>query len=291
VEVRKNVQTLSPTETIMRGNYVSDVIKKRFYNYYNIDHRQAVCKIDAVGKRLTYDWADRVTAKTFKFYSSHEVDGVEVMQEQRKQWVEMNCNEIFNSTIVPMVQDGFCLFTLKKVKESIDYDVYGEYESSPNLWKRIGKNKISLYKIQFTPQPRGVGSSGTNLIIQAPNTSVDNMRAINLEFTPKEIIHCEYGKPNWGVGMPLIEGAWDSIIKLAIESHQDMLDRRSIPTLEIDEGDVDADNARVKALLKMIANSDQDTARVWEHKTNTQGEVSEYPKFSMRSATSDTGDG
>ena len=289
-EVRKNVQTLSPTEMIKRGNYVSELIKKRLYDYYNIDHRQAVCKVDAVAKRLTYDWADRVTAKTFKFYSSHEVDGVEVMQEQRKKWVEMNCNEIFKSSIVPMVQDGYSLLDLKKEEDSIEYHVYGEYESNPNLWTRVDKNKITQYKVQYTPKPRGVGNTASGQIFVSSNTSVDNMRAINLEYSPDELIHCEYGKPNWGCGVPLIEGAWDSIIKLAIESHQDMLDRRSIPTLEITEADVDAENTKVKELLAMVANSDQDTARVWVHEENAQGEVSEYPKFSMRSATSDNGE-
>ena len=291
-EVKENIMTLSPTETVMRGNYVSAIIKKRYYDYYNINHRKAVCQIDAIAKRLTHEWADRVTTKTFKFYSSHEIDGVEVMQDQRKQWVEMNCDEIFNATIVPMVQDGFVLFTLEKDEEAIKYDVYGEFESSPMLWTRIADNKISNYKVQFTPNPRGVGSSGqTTKIIVTSSTSIDNMRAINREYSPEEIIHCEFGKPNWGIGMPLIEGAWDSIIKLAIESHQDMLDRRSIPTLEISEEDVDASNTKVKAMLKMVANSDQDTARVWVHKNNVQGEVSEYPKFSMRSATADNGDG
>ncbi|GAF70274.1 unnamed protein product, partial [marine sediment metagenome] len=214
-EVKQNVQTLSPMEHIMRGNYVSEVIKKRYYNYYNINHRKAVCQIDAIGKRLTHDWAERATTKTFKYYSSHEVDGVEVMQEQRKQWVEMNCNEIFKGTIAYMVADGFVLFTLDKAKESIKYDVYGEFESSPMLWTREGKNKITNYKVQFTPNPRGVGGSSAVGGWVAKGTAIDNMKAINESFLPKEIIHCEYGKPNWGLGMPLIEGAWDSIIKLA----------------------------------------------------------------------------
>jgi len=282
--VKKNVATLSPTETSTKGNYIGRLIQKRYYDFYNINHRVAVCKIDAIASRLTYKWADRATAKTFKFYTSHEVDGEETMEEIRAIWNDLNCNEILKKSITPMVRDGFVLLDLIKKKDAINYNVYGEYESAPVLWTWVGENKISGYKVQYTPHPRGDMKSKQSNVITANPTSV-SLKAINKDYNPKELIHIEYGENNFGHGMPLIEGAWDTIIKLAIESNQQMLDKRSIPTLYVDESDVDEGNDKVKALLKMVANSDQDTARVWVRKTDAHGVVSEYPKFAMESPT------
>lgn len=273
-----------------RGAYISNIIKKKYYNYYNINHRVAVCKLDGKAKRLTYKWADRVVAKTFKFYSSHEVDGVEIMQDQRADWVGFNCNEILKKSITPMIRDGFVLLepSYKKATESrdasIDYNVYGEYESNPALWLRDKDGKILAYGVQFTPKPRAMGSSALMLGF---STNDSNFKAIKKTLQPKAVIHVEYGEPNYGLGVPLVEGAWDSIIKLCGESHQDMLDRRSVPTLHLTEDDYDPTEAKAKGMLKMVANSDEDIARVWYHKKNpnTQ-EWSDYPKFAQESPTS-----
>jgi len=271
-------------EAATKGNYVGRLIQKRYYDFYNINHRKAVCMIDAIAKRLTHVWANVATAKTFKFYSSHEIDAEEIMQKQRAEWVELNCDEIFKKSIPSMVRDGFVLIELIKKKDAIDYNVFSEYESAPVLWSWTNDNKIANYKIQYTPHPRGdMKASIANVLSMNPSTA--NLRTINRDIKPGKLIHCEYGENNLGFGMPLIEGAWDSIVKLAIESNQQMLDKRSIPTLYVDEDDIDAENTKVKALLKMVANSDQDTARVWVRKTNTKGDVSEYPKFAMESAT------
>lgn len=287
--VKRNIM-LSPTEASTKGNYVGRVIQKRYYDYYNINHRKAVCMIDAIAKRLTHVWANVATAKTFKFYTSHEISGEECMQEQRAIWVKLNCDEILKKAIPYMVSDGFCLIEPIKKKEVIDYNVYGEYESDPTLWTWTDENKIGMYKVQYTPHPRGdMKASIVNVLSMNPSSV--NLRMVNREISPKKIIHVEYGENNHGFGMPLIEGAWDSIIKLAIESNQQMLDKRSIPTLYVDEGDIDEGNNKVKALLKMVANSDQDTARVWVRKENARGEVSEYPKFTMESATATTDEG
>ena len=270
-------------DTSRRGAYISNVIKKKYYNYYNIDHRVAVCKMDGIAAKLTYKWAERVVAKTFKFYTSHEVDGVEIMQEQRARWVELNCNEILKKSITPMIRDGFVLIEPTKKEDSLDYNVFGEYESSPALWLRDEKGKILAYGIQFTPRPRAMGSSAL-MLGYATNDS--NFKAIKRTIKPKALIHVEYGEPNYGLGSPLLEKGWDSVIKLAGESHQDMLDRRSVPTLHLTEDDYDPTEAKAKGMLKMVANSDADIARVWYHKKLADQSYSEYPKFAQESPTS-----
>lgn len=282
VRVQASLMPMGEDNT-RRGNYVSNVIKKKFYNYYNIKHRVAVCKIDACGRKLTYGWAERCVAKTFKFYSSHEVDGVEIMQEQRAKWVELNCDEIFKKCIPPMIRDGFVLIEPSMKAESIDYNVYGEYESSPALWQRDKNWNILKYGIQFTPQPRALG---TGTLMLAFGNAQSNFSAINKVRTPKQLIHIEYGEPNYGLGSPLIEGAWDSIIKLAGSSHQNMLDKRSIPTLHLTEDDYSEDQAKAKGMLKMVANSDADIARVWYHRKLADMSISEFPKFAYESPTS-----
>ncbi|KKM18539.1 hypothetical protein LCGC14_1664670, partial [marine sediment metagenome] len=276
VEVRRHA-LLPIADTSKRGNYISNVINKKYYNYYNIDHRVAVCKMDAVAKRLTYMWAMIATSKTFKFYSSHEMDAVEIMEDIRAKWEELNCNEIFRKCITPMVRDGYVLLELKKLANALKYEVYGEYESPSQLWVRGVKNRILRYRIQFTPKPRGMGSSAPMLQVAA--RGVDNMRMVNENKTPKEIIHIEYGESNYGLGMPLIEGAWDSIMKLAIVSHQEMIDIRTVPELHLVEDDYDEEQTKARDILTMVANSDQDTARVWYHEKLSNNEISDYPIF------------
>ena len=276
VEVRSNA--LIPVEhTSKRGNYISNVIRKKYYNYYNINHRVAVCKMDAVAKRLTYIWAMIATTKTFKFYSSHEMNAVEVMEDIRAKWEELNCKEIFRKCIPPMVRDGYVLLELRNKGEALKYDVYGEYESAPTLWARGVKNIIHRYRIQYTPQPRGMGSSAPMLEIAMKG--IDNMRMINETRTPKQIIHMEYGEANYGLGSPLIEGAWDSIIKLALVSHQEMIDIRTVPELHLVEDDYDEEGTKAKDMINMVANSDEDTARIWYHEKLANNEISEYPIF------------
>jgi len=283
VEVRQQGALIPLGESKAKGNYVSNIIKKKYYDYYKIDHRKAVCQLDGKASRLVYRWAERVVAKTFKFYTSHEVDGKEIMQDQRKKWIQLNANEILKLGIIPMVRDGFCLLDLNMKQEKIDYKVYGEYESAPVLWARDDKNNIIAYKVQYTPKPRAMGSSAGFLqFLSGPS----NMRAISKDFKPKDLIHIEYGVPNDGCGMPLMEACWDSIIKLAGESHQTMLDKRSIPTLHVTEDEYDATHNKAKAMIKMVANSDADTARVWYHKKLADGTISEFPKFAHESPTS-----
>lgn len=282
-EVRVQGAVIPLGDTSTKGSYVADIIKKKLYNYYNIEHRKAVCQLDGKANRLTYKWAQRCVAKTFKFYSSHEVDAQEVMQDQRKRWVELNGNEIFKKSITPMVRDGFVLLELIKKGESLDYNVFGEFESAPVLWTRDVDNKILMYTVQYTPQPRGIGSTASYR--QYLSTS-ESLRAVNRDLTPKELIHVEYGEPNLGCGMPLIEACWDSLIKLCGESHQNMLDKRSIPTLHLTEDEYDSEHNAAKGMLKMVANSDTDTGRVWYHKKDSKGEISEYPKFAYESPTS-----
>lgn len=284
VEVRTQGALIPLGDTRVKGNYISNIIKKKYYDFYKIDHRKAVCQLDGKAARLVYRWAERCVAKTFKFYSSHEVDGEEIMQDQRARWVELNANEIFKLSIISMIRDGFVLLDLNKKEDSIDYKVYGEYECPPILWARDNSNKIIAYKAQYTPQPRAMGSSAGFLqFLSGPN----NMKAISKDYLPKDLIHVEYGIPNMGCGMPLIEACWDSLIKLCGESHQNMLDKRSIPTLDVTEDEYSEDNSIVKAMLKNVANSDSDTARVWYHKKLMDGTVSEYPKFAYKSPTSD----
>ena len=290
---RKNVEprvqgALIPLgEGSKKGAYISKLVKKKFYNYYNIKHRLAVCKMDAIAKRLTYKWADVATTKTFKFYSSHEVDATEVMEDVRAKWVELNCKEIFKKSIPPMVRDGFVLLDLINKGESIDYNVYGEYESPPQLWARGKENIILAYKVQFTPQPRGMGSQIQSLTLSTRGAS--NLREIDKDYTPKELIHIEYGEPNYGLGMPLIEGAWDSIIKLLGVSHQEMLDRRAVPTLYLLETDYSPTHDKAKEHLKMVANSSEDVARVWYRKLRKgTNEIIDSPKFGYESPTSTT---
>lgn len=282
-EVRTQGSLVPMGETSRKGNYISNIIKNHFYDYYDINHRVAVCKLDGKAKRLTYIWADRCVAKTFKFYSSHEVDGVEVMQEQRARWIELNCKEIFKKAIVPFNRDGYVLLDLIKKLESIDYNVYGEFECPPKLWTRGPENVILAYKAQYTPKPRAMGTSAPMLEIANPKG--DNLRAINRTYSAKELIHIERGEPNDGCGDPLIEAAWDSLIKLCGESHQEMLDRRSIPTLHLTEDDYDEGDNKAKGLLKMVANSDADTARVWYHTINDKREITDYPMFAYESPT------
>ena len=285
---RANVQTLIPMENRRKGNYISPIIKHRLYDYYNVNHRVAVCKLDGKAERLTYKLMDRFTAKTFKFYSSHEIDGVEIMKEQRARWIELNANEIYHTAGTPFIRDGFVLMELINNGEEgnppIDWNVYGEYESPPILWTRDGDNKIINYKIQFTPQPRAMGTAIS--MIQHLNSPNDNMKVIGFDLDPQDLIHVERGEPNWGLGHPLIESCWDPLIKLAGESHQEMLDKRSVPTLHLEEEDYDPQQEKAKNMLAMVANSDQDIARVWYHKRNpgTQ-ETSDFPKFAYESPT------
>ncbi|KKL52359.1 hypothetical protein LCGC14_2286230, partial [marine sediment metagenome] len=283
IEIRKHA-LIPIAETTKKGSYISKVVKKRYYNFYNINHRVAVCKMDAIAKRLTYVWAAIATAKTFKFYSSHEMDAVEVMEDIRSKWEELNCNEIFRKCITPMVRDGYVLLELEKKGDALKYEVYSEYESPSSLWVRGLNNKILKYRIQFTPKPRAMGSSAP--MLQVAVKGVDNMRMVNKNKTPKELIHVEYGETNYGLGMPLIEGAWDSIIKLVGVSHQEMLDRRSVPVLDLTEDDYDEQHTKAKDMLTMVANADEDTARLWYHEKLQNNEISEYPKFSYQSPTS-----
>jgi hypothetical protein len=185
-------------ETAGKGNYISEIIKHKFYNYYNMDHRYAVCMLDANARKLTHEWADRAVAKTFKFYSSHEVSAVEVMQEQRARWIELNCNEIFSACIVSMVRDGYVLLEPKFKDEMLDYEVYGEFECPPKLWWIDTNNKIIGYQVQFTPRPRAIGSSALLLGQTILGGDSHNLRAVNDTKYPKDIIHMEFGKPNYG---------------------------------------------------------------------------------------------
>lgn len=284
-EVRANILSLTPSESSTRGNYVAAPIKKRYFNYYNIDHRKAVCQIDSIAKKLTYIWRDRATAKTFKFYSSHEVDAVEVMQDVRKAWIDMNCMEVLKKCIVPFTRDGYVLLKLDIGEESLDYEVYGEYECPPKQWTRVN-NKIVQYRLQYTPRPRGMGTSASLLGINVDTTGSDELQLVKKTYSAKDIIHIERGEPNMGYGDPLIEGAWDSIMKLMLDSHYDMLTKRLVPQLEVTEDEYSSDEAKTKGMLKMVANSDEDTARVWYKKKDATGAVTEYPRFGYVSGTS-----
>ncbi|KKL52284.1 hypothetical protein LCGC14_2287020, partial [marine sediment metagenome] len=77
------------------------------------------------------------------------------------------------------------------------------------------------------------------------------------------------------------EGAWDSIIKLSNESHNDMLNARRVPTLHLPEDDYAEGDDKAKGMLKMVANSDRDIARVWYHPEvkARPGEYADLPKF------------
>ncbi len=286
VESRKQGAFVPQAENLsQRGNYISNIVKKKYYNYYNIKHRVAVCKLDGIGNKLTYRAADRCIAKTFKFYTSHEVDGVETMQEQRARWIELNCDEILNKCITSMIRDGFVLLEPLYKNEKIDYNVYSEFEAPIQLWKRDADNKIIAYGINYTPKPRAIGSSALML-----GYGGSNLKAVKKPLSPQDVIHCEYGETNLGLGMPLIEAAWDSIMKLHGASHQEMIDNRTIPTLHLTEDDYDEDESKAKGMLKMVANSDTDIARVWYHKVNKMtGLVSEYPRYAQESPSSNPG--
>lgn len=286
VESRKQGALIPQNENLsQKGNYVSNIVKKKFYNYYNIKHRVAVCKLDPLAEKLTYKWADRCIAKTFKFYTSHEIDGVEIMEDIRAKWIELNCDEILNKCITPMVRDGFSLLQLLYKKETLDYNVFSEFESPVQLWQRDDDNKIIAYGVNYTPKPRAIGSSALMLGMGAAN-----LKAVKFTLKPSDVIHTEYGETNLGLGVPLMEGAWDSIMKLHGASHQEMLNNRAIPTLHLTEDDYSEDQEKAKGMLKMVANSDSDIARVWYHKiAKMTGEVSEYPKFALESPTSNPG--
>ncbi|KKN25006.1 hypothetical protein LCGC14_0889170 [marine sediment metagenome] len=243
-------------------------------------------QLDAIAGKLTFGWADLCIGKTFKFYSSHEIDGVEIMQDIRAKWIELNADEIFGNSIPAMVADGFVLLDvhkkMKKEVESLEYDIYGEFESPVQLWQRDKDANILMYGINFTPKPRAIGSSALML-----GFGGNNYKAIKKEFTPKQLIHCEFGNNNYGLGIPLLEGTWDSIMKLALSSHQDMLDKRTVPTLHLTTDDYSTDQVKAKGMLKMVANSDADIARVWYHDIDKgTGVVSDYPKFAQESPTS-----
>jgi hypothetical protein len=284
--VRSNTKALNPSETLARGAYISPIIQKKFYNYYDINHRVAVCKLDGPGRRLTYGFADTIVAKTWKYYSSHEIDAKEVMIDVRKKLNDLAVPEIVRKAVVPFIRDGYVLLNLQLIKEEmLNYDVFGEYESPPKLWVRDNENKIILYKVQYTPQIRAFGHS-TRPLFEVNNSGQPSLRMVNKEFAPKEIIHVERGESNFGGGNPLIEGCWDSIMKLAGESHQEMIDRRTIPTLHLTEDERSDDHAEAQQVLKMVANSNEDTARVWYHKKLPTGEITDYPMFAYESPTS-----
>lgn len=285
-EARQNVSTVPMGEQRAKGSYVGYIIRKKLFDYYNVKHRKAVCQLDSVAKRLTYKFGDTATAKTFKFYSSHEVDGHEIMQEQRKRWIELGCDQILKECIVPFERDGYALFVPKRKGEVLEFDVYGEYESPPSQWVRDADNKILLYKVEFVPHPRGFDEKmSVASIISTAISGNENMRAIRKELQPKEVIHLTRGIVNYGCGDPLIEGAWDSIIKLTGDSHYDMLNKRKVPELHLTEDDYSPTEEKARGILKMIANSDEDTARVWYHKKDARGEITEYPKFAYSSAS------
>ena len=140
-ESRKQGALIPVAENLsQKGNYISQIVKKKLYNYYNLKHRVAVCKLDPLAEKLTYLWADRVIAKTFKFYTSHEVGAVETMQDIRAKWIELNADEILNKAITPMVRDGFALIELLYKNERIDY-FYG------HLSRKTYSSKTTINKI------------------------------------------------------------------------------------------------------------------------------------------------
>lgn len=288
---RKNI-SLTPSEERKKGNYVDPLVKKKYNDFYNIKHRYGVCKYDPTGKKLTYGFAKKATAKTFKFYSSHEVDGVEVMKDQRARWVELGCNSIFRKAVVPFIRDGFVLLNLRDIKkngvlENVEYDVYGEYECPPTLWSRIA-NKIVLYRVQYTPHPRAFGTSVHTWSGLDVREAGAQLSEVNKTLKPKEVIHIECGEPNWGYGDSQLEGWWDCLVKLRETSHMEMIDRRLVPQLELSGDDYDKEHTRGKALLKMIADSDLDTARLCYKDVLPDGTISELPRFSLKSPSADT---
>ena len=266
---RSNV-SLTPSETRRKGNYVDPLIKKKRFNYYQIKDRYAVCRLDSIAKKLTYAWAQVATAKTFKFYSSHEIDGAEVMQDIRSKWIELNCDAIFRKALIGFERDGFTLLHLRATKDDeelvgVEYDVYSEFEAPPALWLRDEDNKILGYRIQYTPQPRAFETLSSNFAFEGgiATANVGSVKMVNKFLSSDEVIHVERNEDNLGFGDALIEGAWDSITKLREESHMEMIDRRLVPQLILSEDDYDPDHTKANQLLKMLADSDVDTARIW----------------------------
>lgn len=276
---------LHPSESVIRKNYIDLLMKNRMWDFYDVKHRVAVSEVDPAGKKITKDWAKRATTKTFKFYSSHETDSSEVMEEHRKRWNELGCNAILRKIIKFMTRDGFALFH-PHVKgssdniEELDYDVYGEYECPQKLWDRDEKNKIVSYRIQYTPRPRFLEGYRQG---QWRGHDMGKFKQVNEPLLPKECLHFERGEENWGLGDSRLEAAWDPISKLREESHMNMIKTRLVPTMYLTEDDWDDNHTKAKEILTMIYNADMDSARVWYKDKLQDGTVSEYPKFTLES--------
>lgn len=207
--------------------YVDPLIFRGYNNFLNKIAKRASMYSDPLVNTLTIGWANIATAKTFKFYESHEVGAMEVMQEFRAWWMENNLDELLKALIPHFTMDGWVLLDLYlQEDQSINYDVYGSFECDIIHWKRDWENNIYFYNVKFVPfpSPSGWAWGGSSL------------KSIHKEYGEGELLHFARGAWNYGVGKSRIAPVWDPILKLRHGSYADFFRRDMRFIVAVPEG-------------------------------------------------------
>lgn len=207
--------------------YVDPLIFRGYNNFLNKIAKRASMYSDPLVNTLTIGWANIATAKTFKFYESHEVGAMEVMQEFRAWWMENNLDELLKALIPHFTMDGWVLLDLYlQEDQSINYDVYGSFECDTIHWKRDWENNIYFYNVKFVPfpSPSGWAWGGSSL------------KSIHKEYVEGELLHFARGAWNYGIGKSRIAPVWDPILKLRHGSYADFFRRDMRFIVAVPEG-------------------------------------------------------
>ena len=208
--------------------YVDPLVFRGYNNFLNKIDKRASMYSDPIVNTLTLGWANIATAKTFKFYESHEIGAAEVMEEWRAWWMENNLDELLKAVIPHFCMDGWVLLDLflegleegeegeeSEEGKSINYEVYGSFECDTIHWKRDIENNIYYYDVKFIPFPSPTGWAWGG----------SSLRSIHKEYKGNELLHFTRGDWNYGVGKSRIAPVWDPILKLRHGSYADFFRR------------------------------------------------------------------
>jgi hypothetical protein len=256
--------------------YVDPLVFRGYNNFLNKIDKRASMYQDPIINTLTLGWASVATAKTFKFYDSHEVDGVEIMQDYRAWWMQNNLDELLKSLIPHLCMDGWVLLDLYIADEegTVGYDVYGSFECDTIHWKRDLDNTIIHYNVKFIPFPSPHGwAYGSSYC-----------KAVDKEYDPGELLHFTRGDWNYGVGRSRIGPAWDPAIKLRIGSYADFFRRDLRFIVAVPEG---WKKGRVKKFADAFNDMMRGSRRMFIYKMEQSKDPSktplELPRFGLES--------
>ena len=217
--LRRNINPMPHTDEVLDESkgiaYVDPLVYWHNVRFHNKVDKRLVMYSDPLINAITLGWANIATAKTFKFYDSHEPTGVEIMQEHREWWQMSNLDELLKAIIPHFCMDGYCLLDLFINKEGFpDYYVYGSYECEPIHWYRNDNNEIIMYNVKFIPMPGPFNTAGRTQI-----------KSINKQYMGDELLHFARSEWNYGMGRSRIMPVWDSATKLRHGSYADFFRR------------------------------------------------------------------